>query len=79
MTTRERMQKVLEEVFADDIDSASVTDDAKLKDDLGMNSVAMLYMALGLESEFGIKFQNTDFASLVTVGDVVKCIEGKLQ
>lgn len=78
MTTRERMEKVMTDVFSGDIDASSVSDSARLKEDLGMNSVAMLYMALGLESEFGIKFVNTDFAGLITVADVIACIESKL-
>ncbi len=78
MTTRERMEKVLDEVFSGDIDASAVEETSRLKEDLGMNSVAMLYMALGLEAEFGIKFVNTDFAGLITVKDVIDCIEAKL-
>ena len=35
------------------------------------------YMALALEEEFGVKFTNGDFLGLVTVADVIACIEGK--
>jgi len=34
---------------------------------------------MGLEEEFGIKFCNDDFPSLKTVGDVIRCIEGKIK
>ncbi len=32
---------------------------------------------MGLEEEFGIKFTNKDFEKMMTVGDVIACIEGK--
>lgn len=78
MTTIDRMRKVLDAVFEGEIDSASVSIDADLKADLDMNSISMLYMVMGLEEEFSVKFENTDFAGLKTVSDVVRCIEEKL-
>lgn len=78
MTVRERIENVLNEVFQGDIDASTIGNASRLKEDLGMNSVAMLYMALGLEKEFGIKFVNTDFAKLITVQDVIECIEAKM-
>lgn len=78
MTTVERMRQVLQNVFEGEIDPASVKETDNLRDDLDMNSIAMLYMIMGLEEEFGIKFENTDFARMNTVADVISCIEGKL-
>ena len=42
-----------------------------------INSIGMLYMAMAIEEEFGIKFQNEDLTKLTTVGDVIACIEAK--
>ena len=53
-------------------------EDASLRDDIGINSNGVLYMAMALEEEFGIKFRNEDFVGITTVGDVIACIEGKL-
>lgn len=78
MTTKERLIKVFETVFEDEIDPAAVTESATLLGDLGMSSIGLLYMAMATEEEFGIKFQNQDFATLVTVGDVIACVESKL-
>ena len=78
MTTVERMKKVFDNVFDGEIKGAAVSENAKLKDDLEMNSIAMLYMVMGLEEEFGIRFENSDFAKLITVKDVIDCIEGKI-
>ena len=41
-------------------------------------SIGLLYMAMAVEEEFGIKFKNEDFAAIRTVGDVIACIESKL-
>ncbi len=78
MTTIERMKTVLESVFDGEIDPATVKETDNLRDDLEMNSIAMLYMVMGLEEEFGIKFENSDFPTMNTVADVISCIEAKL-
>ena len=78
MTTLERLRKVFSAVFEDQIEETALTENATLLGDLGMTSISLLYMAMATEEEFGIKFQNEDFATLVTVGDVVACIERKL-
>lgn len=78
MTTLERLIKVFNAVFEDSVDTAAVTETASLREDIGINSIGLLYMAMAVEEEFGIKFKNEDFAAIVTVGDVIACIEGKL-
>lgn len=77
MSTFERLVKVFERVFGEDINTAHVAPEANLITDVGMNSIGFLYMALALEEEFGVKFSNEDFQGLVTVADVIACIEGK--
>lgn len=77
MTTMQRLIKVFCAVFEDQIDPASISENATLLGDLGMTSISLLYMAMATEEEFGIKFLNEDFATLITVGDVIACIERK--
>lgn len=77
MTTMERLVDVFVRVFEDEVDAAAIRPESKLVDDLGLNSIGMLYMAMELENEFGIKFSNEDFAGLATVGDVVARVERK--
>ncbi len=77
MTTFERLIKVFEAVFEGDVDTKAVSPDANLRDDIGINSIGMLYMAMALEEEFSIKFVNEDFANITTVADVISCIEAK--
>ncbi len=78
MDTFERLIKVFRAVFEDDVDTAKVTPEANLREEIGINSIGLLYMAMAVEEEFGIKFTNDDFPTLSTVADVIACIEGKL-
>lgn len=77
MNTLERLIKVFNAVFEDSVDSSAVTPEASLREDMGINSIGMLYMAMAVEEEFGIKFCNEDFAGIRTVSDVITCIESK--
>ena len=78
MTTMDRLIKVFGVVFEEQFDAAVFSESSTLAGDLGMTSISLLYMAMATEEEFGIKFCNEDFAALITVGDVVACIEKKL-
>lgn len=78
MSTFERLVKVFNAVFEDEVDPAKVTPTAHLRDEIGINSIGMLYMAMALEEEFGVKFQNEDFRDIQTVADVIACVERKL-
>ncbi|MBO5754883.1 MAG: acyl carrier protein [Clostridia bacterium] len=55
-----------------------ITPESSLREDIGINSIGLLYMAMALEEEFSIRFTNSDFADIATVGDVVKTIEKKV-
>lgn len=78
MSIFERLIKVFRTVFEDDVDISGVTEASSLREDVGINSIGMLYMAMAVEEEFGVKFRNEDFAEIKTVGDVIACIHGKL-
>ncbi len=77
MTTFERLKNVCDSVFEGEIDTSNVTMESDLRDDIGINSIGVLYMAMALEEEFSIKFTNDDFADIKTVSDVVAIIEKK--
>lgn len=78
MNTLERLTNVFNSVFEGEVDTSSITPEASLAEDIGINSIGMLYMAMALEEEFGIKFKNEDFAVISTVQDVIDCIEKKV-
>lgn len=78
MNTFERLVKVFKVVFEDEIDVSNLSENANLRDDVGINSIGMLYMAMALEEEFDVKFVNEDFAKITTVSDVISVIEEKM-
>ncbi len=77
MNTFERLLKVCNAVFEGEIDTDAIKPDAKLRDDIGINSIGLLYMAMAIEEEFKIKFSNEDFVDINTVNDVISIIEKK--
>ena len=56
-------------------DMAAVTPASHLYDDLGLDSVVLLMMVIGIEDTFGIRFPTAEAAACKTVGDVVALIE----
>ena len=66
---------VANEFFENEIDVNGISEETRLIEDLGMNSIGLLYMAMAVEEEFSVSFTNEDFAILHTVGDVIRKIE----
>lgn len=73
----QRLIKVFQVTFDDAVDVSGVSPELSLREDLGINSIGLLYMAMAVEEEFEIKFKNEDFAAIRTVADVIACIESK--
>jgi acyl carrier protein len=72
----EQVKKVL--VDAVHIDDALVVAGATLKDDLGIDSLAAVELALELETTFDVRIEDAELAKLVTVQDVVDLVSTKL-
>lgn len=51
---------------------------ARLREDLGMDSLEMLEVAFDLETEFGIRIGDRDMHGIRCVDDVVTLVVGKL-
>lgn len=52
-----------------------VTNEAKIVDDLGADSLDIVELVMALEEEFGSEIPDEEAEKLQTVGDVVKYIE----
>ena len=74
MEIEARLKELLYEID-DEIDVDEITEESRLKEDVGLSSVAMLYMAVSIENEFEIDLSDANMNDLVTVGDVVELIE----
>ena len=56
-------------------DLATVTENTRLYDDLGLDSVVLLMMVIAIEDAFAIRFPTAAAAACKTVGDVVNHLE----
>ena len=74
-STKDKLTELFDKVFEGELDVSGMDENSRLIEDIGMNSIGLLYMAMAVEEEFGIAFTNDDFAKLRTVGDVIKKIE----
>jgi acyl carrier protein len=70
---RTGLASILEEVA--DVSPADVTDDKTFTDDLDVDSLSMVEVAMAAEEKFGVKIPDDELPKLKTVGDAVKYIE----
>ena len=77
MDTYQRLLEVCSTVFEGEIDTKAIKPEANLREDININSIGLLYMAMAVEEEFGIKFNNDDFIKIATIADVVDIIDKK--
>ena len=57
----------------------STTEESRLIEDVGLNSVGMLYLVIVLEESFQIKFEDVGTATFDTIGKVIDYIEARMQ
>ena len=72
MTTLERLTEVMKEVMPQ-VAPEKITMEADLINDLGIDSLSMLLVAITVEEEFGMKFEETN--SLKKVKDIVSYVD----
>jgi acyl carrier protein len=70
---REGLASILEEVA--DVSPGDVTDEKSFVDDLDVDSLSMVEVAMAAEEKFGVKIPDDELPKLKTVGDAVKYIE----
>ncbi|MBQ1488971.1 MAG: hypothetical protein IIZ41_09480 [Lachnospiraceae bacterium] len=78
MDTLERLKKLLTQVYDGEIDTTDITEETRVVEDIGMKSIAMLYMAMEIENEFNVSLTNEDLPKMRTVGDIVKLVEERM-
>lgn len=57
----------------------NVSRDCRLKEDLAVDSITLLLLALRVETAFSIRFDNLNPNDIVTVGDVCDYVDKKLK
>lgn len=69
----EKVKKVLAEQLG--VEESIVTPDASFVDDLGADSLDIVELIMGLETEFDIEIPDEDAEKIATVGDAVEYIK----
>ena len=69
----DQIKKILVETM--DIEEEKITLDAKLKDDLNLDSLDSVELIMSAEEEFGIEIPDEDVMNIKTVNDIVNYIE----
>ena len=72
-TVLEKLKEIFKLVNPDfDVNNVSLS--SRLKEDLNMTSLSMIYIVVALENEFDIDMSDVSFNSFETVDDVVEYI-----
>ena len=73
------MDKDIKSMLANqlNIDVAKVTDDSRIVEDLGADSLDVVELLMSLEDEMGIAVSDEEALNLKTVGDIQKLIDAK--
>lgn len=56
-----------------EVDISGVTEETRLQDDLGFDSLAIMMLAMEIENAFNFRFN--EFVAFKTVGDVCRYVE----
>lgn len=73
--TFEKVKKLLAEQL--NISAEKITENSKVIDDLGADSLDVVEMLMTLEDEFNVTVTDEESVNLKTVGDIVKLIDKK--
>ena len=71
-----RLGAILAESF--ELEAERVTRDARLREDLDLDSIDAIDLAVRLEEETGLKLDDEELRGLRRVGDVVELLHAKL-
>ena len=79
METNEVFDKV-KGLFVEDlgIDESKVTMEAKLEEDLEIDSLGIVEVVMAFEDEFEIEIDDEELADVSTVGEAVKLLHSKI-
>ena len=72
----DRLKEIIELVMPE-VDTSTITEETKLCDDLGFDSLALMMLAMEVENAFNFRF--TEFVRFETVKDVCLYIENHKQ
>lgn len=65
---KEEFLKILKENTSEVFENIKISDDTRLLEDLGFDSVSLMQLIIEIEEEFGIEFSDINFEQVETVG-----------
>lgn len=71
----DKLKEILGKVLPT-VDMSTVTENTRLIEDLGFDSLAIMMMSMEIEDAFGFKFK--EFVKFETVGDVCNYLESRI-
>ncbi len=74
----EKLKDIMVMVTGSAEDAEAIREDTRLVEDLGLNSVGIIYIVVGIEEMFGIRFDDVGLGDFPTAGHVVDYIEKKV-
>ena len=78
MEKKEILSKIIEiyeNIVGEEVDKEKITLSSNIKEDLGINSVGLLYLIVDIEKKFDVVLHNQSIEKFVTLDDVVTYIE----
>lgn len=69
----EKIKEIIVETI--NVDEGLITPEATLQEDLGIDSLSAVELAMELETEFDIRIEDDELENLKTVQDVVDVVE----
>ncbi|HLE95254.1 MAG TPA: acyl carrier protein [Acidimicrobiia bacterium] len=60
------------------LDEAKISEDAHFEEDLDVDSLGVVELLMALEDEFGVKIPDEEAESIMTVGQAIDVVHGKL-
>ena len=69
----EKLQSIIAEVL--NVDADEITPETTFVDDLGADSLDLVELIMGLETEFDLEIPDEEAEKIVTVGDAVNYIK----
>jgi acyl carrier protein len=60
------------------LDADKISDEANFEEDLDVDSLGVVELLMALEDEFDVKIPDEEAESIVTVGQAIDMVQGKL-
>ncbi|MBQ8603359.1 MAG: acyl carrier protein [Oscillospiraceae bacterium] len=73
----EQVKKVIMDAIS--VEEELITPQARLSEDLGIDSLSAVELSLELETEFDIRIEDEEISALVTVQDILDLVNSKKQ